>query len=203
MKKRLLSMLLALTVSICALAGCADGDSWRTDERETDYRKSIEYIEAEQFDEATHILNGTEYFSYKDGGTLYYYALAQNAYRNKPKKYEYFTWIKSYLRNIPVDYDGAFKEDIAEFREMFQAEYDRDIASLKAEYDEYQAAHATPKPTATPKPSSGGTYSYGGHSSGGDEYNSDEYSHPDDFYYDHYDDFVDYDEARDYWDEYN
>ncbi len=31
-----------------------------------------------------------------------------------------------------------------------------------------------------------------------DEYNAGDYSHPDDFYYDYYDDFIDYEEAEDY-----
>lgn len=34
-------------------------------------------------------------------------------------------------------------------------------------------------------------------------YNAKDYAHPDDFYYDHYDDFVDFEEAEDYWDDYD
>ncbi len=36
-----------------------------------------------------------------------------------------------------------------------------------------------------------------------DPYNADSYSHPDDFYYDHYDDFYDYEEAEAYWEAHN
>ncbi len=36
-----------------------------------------------------------------------------------------------------------------------------------------------------------------------DEFDADEYAHPDDFYYDHYDDFVDFEEAEDYWEDHN
>jgi hypothetical protein len=32
-----------------------------------------------------------------------------------------------------------------------------------------------------------------------DPYNASSYRHPDDFYYDHYDDFWDYEDAEDYW----
>lgn len=39
--------------------------------------------------------------------------------------------------------------------------------------------------------------------SSSDPYNAKDYAHPDDFYYDHYDDFVDFEEAEDYWDSYN
>lgn len=35
-----------------------------------------------------------------------------------------------------------------------------------------------------------------------DPYDAKDYAHPDDFYYDHYDDFVDFEEAEDYWDDY-
>lgn len=38
--------------------------------------------------------------------------------------------------------------------------------------------------------------------SSSDPYNARDYAHPDDFYYDHYDDFVDFEEAEDYWDDY-
>ena len=34
-----------------------------------------------------------------------------------------------------------------------------------------------------------------------DPYDAKSYAHPDDFYYDYYDDFVDYEEAEDYWEE--
>ena len=36
-----------------------------------------------------------------------------------------------------------------------------------------------------------------------DEFDADEYAHPDDFYYDHYNDFVDFEEAEDYWEDHN
>lgn len=51
---------------------------------------------------------------------------------------------------------------------------------------------ATPKPTVRPsaKPSA-------------DPFDAGDYSHPDDFYYDHYDDFFDYEDAEDYWEDYN
>ncbi|MCD7751523.1 MAG: hypothetical protein LUI10_07265 [Lachnospiraceae bacterium] len=36
-----------------------------------------------------------------------------------------------------------------------------------------------------------------------DPYNASNYAHPDDFYYDHYDDFIDFEEAEDYWNAHN
>ena len=40
-------------------------------------------------------------------------------------------------------------------------------------------------------------------SSGSDPYNASDYAHADDFYYDHYDDFFDFEEAEDYYDKHN
>lgn len=63
------------------------------------------------------------------------------------------------------------------------------------------APSATPKPS--PKPS--GNYSGGGGGSTGrksskeDPFDVYDYSHPDDFYYDHYDDFYDFEDAEDYY----
>lgn len=48
----------------------------------------------------------------------------------------------------------------------------------------------TPKPSAKPKPSS-------------DPYHASDYYHPEDFYEYYYDDFWDYEDAEDYWEEYN
>lgn len=56
-----------------------------------------------------------------------------------------------------------------------------------------KAPGATPKPTPrpTPKPTAKPAAS--------DPYHASDYSHPEDFYYDYYDDFWDYEDAEDYW----
>lgn len=51
---------------------------------------------------------------------------------------------------------------------------------------------STPRPTATPNPMEND-----------DPYNAKGYSDPDDFYYDHYDDFWEYEDAEDYWNQHN
>lgn len=48
----------------------------------------------------------------------------------------------------------------------------------------------------------GTTYTSKGSNSKSDPYEASEYIHPDDFYYDHYDDFEGYEDAEDYWNEY-
>lgn len=54
-------------------------------------------------------------------------------------------------------------------------------------------ARPTPRPTArpTPKPKSD------------DPYHAGDYAHPDDFYYDYYDDFWDYEDAEEYWEQHH
>ena len=53
----------------------------------------------------------------------------------------------------------------------------------------------TPRPTATPRR----TISTPKPTVNSDPYDAQDYSHPDDFYYDYYDDFWDYEDAEDYW----
>ncbi len=67
------------------------------------------------------------------------------------------------------------------------------------------ALKPTPRPTAkpTPKPTPKRTPRPTARSRKKDEYNAGDYLHPDDFYYDHYDDFWDFEDAEDYWEEYN
>ena len=59
--------------------------------------------------------------------------------------------------------------------------------------------------TGNSKSSSGSRKSSSGSSSkkkSSDPYGASDYAHPDDFYYDYYDDFWDYEDAEDYWEEY-
>jgi hypothetical protein len=58
---------------------------------------------------------------------------------------------------------------------------------------------ATPRPTATPKRSTSTKKS----SKTTDPYNAKSYSYADDFYDDYYDDFWDYEDAEDYWEDWN
>ena len=60
---------------------------------------------------------------------------------------------------------------------------------------------STPAPTPTPatRPSWTPTPSTGRKWYDEDEYDASDYDDPDDFYYDHYDDFFDYYDAEDYW----
>ncbi len=54
-------------------------------------------------------------------------------------------------------------------------------------------------PTSTPAPTPRHTNRPKSGESNSDPYNAKSYPHPDDFYYDHYDDFWDYEEAEEYW----
>ena len=65
----------------------------------------------------------------------------------------------------------------------------------------YKAPDVTPKPTPrpTPKPTPRPTAK----PQTSDPYHADDYAHPEDFYFDYYDDFWDYEDAEDYWEAYN
>ena len=56
-----------------------------------------------------------------------------------------------------------------------------------------------PVPTATPTPTP--TPTKEPTPKPGDPYNAKDYVDPDDFYYDYYDDFIDYEEAEEYWED--
>lgn len=64
------------------------------------------------------------------------------------------------------------------------------------------STQSTPKPVATPRPTTKPTPSPSTNPSS-DPYNASDYAHPDDFYYDYYDDFWDYEDAEDYWEAHN
>ncbi len=59
---------------------------------------------------------------------------------------------------------------------------------------------ASTQPTSTNKTSSGSS-SKKTNSEKSDEFDARDYAHPDDFYYDHRDDFIDFEEAEDYWED--
>ena len=57
----------------------------------------------------------------------------------------------------------------------------------------------TPRPAVTPRPSRRPAATPGA----SDPYDVHDYSHPDDFYYDHRDDFLDYEDAEDYFNDHD
>ena len=56
----------------------------------------------------------------------------------------------------------------------------------------------TPTPQKTPVPTKKASSEY---ETDDDPYDAKDYAHPDDFYYDHYDDFWEYEEAEEYWED--
>ena len=74
------------------------------------------------------------------------------------------------------------------------------------EFEEERKAEKESAETKAENSSSGKRgYYYNSSKSNSDDdpYNASDYSHPDDFYYDHYDDFWDYEEAEEYYEEHN
>ncbi len=65
------------------------------------------------------------------------------------------------------------------------------------------APRSTPRTTPTPTPHPVPSYRVGTVSPTGDPYHVEDYVHPDDFYYEYWDDFSDYEEAEEYWEEHH
>ena len=78
-------------------------------------------------------------------------------------------------------------------------------------YSSYSTSSSNSSSSSSGSSSSRSTGTYSGNSSSktktknssSDPYDAKSYYHPDDFYYDHYDDFWDYEDAEDYWEEHN
>ena len=111
------------------------------------------------------------------------------------------------LSDMDVDGDGTVSDEecgTANHKAMRLS--DRAEEYIVEMSDDYSAAYAlwktvtpSPRPTATP----GRTTTTQRSSSNIDPYYAKDYSHPDDFYYDYYDDFLDYEDAEEYWEEHN
>lgn len=104
------------------------------------------------------------------------------------------------LDKIPASYQGDLAEEIKSFREEaqlhrdeIQALYDRQIEFL-AEMERLKQQNKNTGSSNTKKKKKNS-------SAKSDLYDVYDYTHADDFYYDHWDDFSDFEEAEDYFDE--
>ena len=73
----------------------------------------------------------------------------------------------------------------------------------RSSYTPRSTPRPTPRPTPTPTKHPVPSYHVGTVGPTGDPYHADDYVHPDDFYYEYWDDFTDYEDAEDYWDEHH
>ena len=86
----------------------------------------------------------------------------------------------------------ALPDDLAQTIQSVNRAIDSAISSAQPARTSAPAPTPTPRPVWTPAPSSRKWYDE-------DEYNTSDYDDPENFYEDHYDDFIDYYDAEDYW----
>ena len=110
----------------------------------------------------------------------------------------------TYLNRIPLDYDGDLADEIRSFREEaesnrgeIQALHDRHVALLE-EMEQMKQQYANAGSSQNKKRKSSSSKKSSAKS---DPYDVYDYSHADDFYFDHWNDFIDFEEAEDYFDE--
>lgn len=94
----------------------------------------------------------------------------------------------------------AFTDQVNRAYTEYRDQFDRELEAIERKYA------ATPKPSPSPSPTPRPTRrpSTSARKSGTDDpFDVNDYSHPDDFYYDHRDDFYDFEDAEDYFYEHN
>lgn len=87
----------------------------------------------------------------------------------------------------------ALPTDLVQTVQSVNRAIDSAISSAQHAHTSNPVPTPTPRPVWTPTPSSGRKW----HDE--DEYNTSDYDDPENFYEDHYDDFIDYYDAEDYW----
>ncbi len=167
------------------------------------------------------IVDRNRYSSYKRGGSSYSYSSSYTSTSLKdsiptcPPKNNHKAMTKEEAnRLLGTGYHGCRPNSSAEIAELAAAQvtckncgyYSDNGRNSLCDYCSWMEryggglpgkATTSPTPTSTPKRSSTTTTA-----NKDDPYNAGDYSDPDDFYFDHYDDFWDFEDAEDYWEDY-
>ena len=158
---------------------------------------------------------GVEY--YNQGVEYYnhgYYESAQNAFWKAAGKgvpgAAQWKWMSSARYNLIHGKYVSAQEDLEILLRMDISSEMRREAETRLQYVNAQLAKESAQSWDTGSSSSSSSTSSGRKTSPGkkrsspssDPYGASDYAHPDDFYYDYYDDFWDYEDAEDYWEEY-
>ena len=166
--------------------------------RQEQYDKALEELQNGSYGWAAYYLDEA---GYGENTVLRLYVKARSLYsHHDADSIEAYT----YLNRIPLDYDGDLADEIRLFREEaesnrteIQALHDRHVTLLK-EMEQLSQQNANAGSSKNTKKKSSSSKKSSAKS---DPYDVYDYSHADDFYYDHWDDFTDFEEAEDYFDE--
>lgn len=157
------------------------------------YNSGLQHIEQGDYLGALDELEnaGAPYeLTYKDSEQLYKYCQARLAY----EQYNYIG-AEIWADDIEFTYAKELNDDLEEFKDL--------TAEAKCRHEGQRKAflNDTVPPKASPKPESVYPYPKDGISDGSDPYNTKDYDDFDTFYDNWYNDFIDYDEAEQYYDE--
>ena len=186
----------AIIIAIAALFGIGVILLLNVDniKKEIRYQEALDYIEEENYFEATCRLVSS---NYKHSENLYYYASALDEY-----KYNDIEMAKYYFEKVDTDYCERFSDDAKKFGEK--------LAKIPTPSHPYTGVYSYERTTTTTTTTTKANRYYGrsyynddDDDDDDDPYNAKDYDNEEDFYEDNYDDFFDYYDAEEYYDEYN
>ena len=174
--------------------------NWKIENQYQDIIKSIDkkdYISA--------IAKGYKIPDYKDVDTLINIGEAFYNYE-EGNYYE----VNTYINRIPKDYSGKYKKELDRISKDAKEKLKQAATSTTTttttttryddyDYDDYDLDDDDDYDYTTKKRYNRATKKTKKYD---DPYDAKDYANEEDFYYDHYDDFYDYEEAEDYYDEY-
>ncbi len=193
-KKRavIASVIFAVAIMVAIVASCIVS-SVKTHNIHTSYDKAERLIAEEKFDSALELLKAIEKSDYKDTKALINYCTAH-------KYYEEGDYLSCFgILELHTKFRYQSEEQLEKINRLKDDALDKSWEKIKKEESEKKKDEDEDEEDTGFFPSGG----YHSKNDDDDPYNADDYAHPDDFYYDHYDDFFDYYEAEDYYNEHN
>ena len=171
------------------------------------HRKTLDHMNKEKFDQAVEmVMNGNwkgaiETFeslsqsNYKGARDFYLYCKGKQQYAEGDLKAAYKTVGQTMLKDLTEEQREFIQDYFFELDHEYHRKYGYDLPTEN-------------KPSSNNSSSSSGMGNHP-HSSGSnsssktDPYNAKDYANEDDFWEDYYNDFIDFDEAEQYWDEHH
>lgn len=160
------------------------------------YNKAVQLAIDGEYSEAEELFQSIEEHHYKDTDAFIVFCRSADMYYGKGN-YEY-----GHSRLDEMNFENLTDEQNAVI-EDFKAALTKDYKAGQKKKKTDEAATTKPAPETTkPEPETTKAYqepTTKKPSTNKDPYGANEFAHPDDFYYDHVDDFWDYEEAEDYY----
>ena len=197
-KMRIVKRIVAIIVLLAVTAAIAVPLTMNYVRKEAEYRAAESLVWNEYYSNAIQKLEALEDENYKDTQALIAYCQSHIKYARGDYKNAYFD-----LYGVQFKHQNAQNsEEIRRYREILNDIYN---SYIENSIYSYKAASTTARTTKY-EPTTKRSYNYKSYTKNrttyADPYDAKSYGNADDFYYDHYDDFFDYEEAEDYYNEY-